>query len=71
MNMKNLKLYSAKKLKELKTVTLATLLSGAIITSLCGCSECACSERGCCDQIEENDDYDVKDMTGMDFFDIE
>ncbi len=68
MNMKNLKLYSAKKLKELKTVTLATLLSGAIITSLCGCSECACSERGCCDQIEEKDDYDVVSNQTQDEF---
>ena len=60
--MKNLKLYSAKKLKELKTVTLATLLSGAIITSLCGC----------CDQIEENDDYDVvSDQTQDEFEELE
>ena len=70
--MKNLKLYSAKKLKELKTVTLATLLSGAIITSLCGCSECACSERGCSDQIEENDDYDiVSDQTQDELEEVE
>lgn len=64
--MKNLKLYST--IKELKTVTLATLLSGAIVTSLCGCSECRCSECGCCDQVEANDDYDVVSNQTQDEF---